>query len=164
MKKNLPCGRALPRKERHQIDDSTKEALREKLQAYIKLHELNQSEVRAQILEVVLGQGSHFNIGEIVKIVQQKFAKIGMATVYRSISVFVSSGILRETLTDEQGSTVYEIAEEDHHDHIVCLDCGEIFEFHDESIERMQDKIAGTLKFKPVSHRHVIYAHCEQKK
>lgn len=161
MRKVLACGRPTPTKQRSKLDEPTKNFLRDKLQAHIKGRELNQSESRSQILEVILDQPAHFNIGELLRSVQELYPNIGTATVYRNMSIFTESGILRETLTDEQGLKVYELAEEEHHDHIVCLDCGHIFEFHDEAIEHAQEKLSVSLKFEPVHHKHVMYAHCQ---
>ena len=96
--------------------------------------------------------------------VQRAYPGIGAATVYRSIKVLCDAKILRETLVDADGRVVYEVFDEDHHDHIVCLDCGAIFEFHDSLIESRQERVAGELAFAPVRHRHVIYARCEYKK
>lgn len=161
MKKVLVCGRPVPSKQRTKLEESFKNFLREKLQVYIRTNQLNHSESRSQILEVILDQPAHFSMSELLKKVQDSYANIGTATVYRNIPVYIEAKILRETLTDDQGLKVYEIADDDHHDHIVCLDCGNIFEFHDEAIERAQDKLNQVLKFKPVHHKHVMYAHCE---
>jgi Fur family transcriptional regulator, ferric uptake regulator len=160
--RKLACGRPAPKGHKNKWENSFKDLLREKLQVHLRRQALNQSESRNQILEIILEQPSHFSVNELLKRVQTVNKSIGTATVYRSIPIFLESGILRETLTDEQGSKVYEILEDDHHDHIVCLDCGEIFEFHDEAIEKAQEKLSHTLKFKPVHHKHVMYAHCQQ--
>jgi Fur family ferric uptake transcriptional regulator len=68
--------------------------------------------------------------------------------------------ILKESLMDVQGRVVYERFDEGHHDHIVCLDCGQILEFHDDEIEAQQQKVTKKLRFEEVRHRHVIYARC----
>jgi Fur family ferric uptake transcriptional regulator len=164
MRKVLACGRPTPTKQRTKLGEIAKHSLREKLQSHIKGRDLNQSESRNQILEVILDLPAHFSIGELLRRVQELYPNIGTATVYRNMPNFTDAGILRETLTDEQGLKVYEIAEEEHHDHIVCLDCGHIFEFHDEAIEKAQDKLSSHLQFTPVHHKHVMYAHCQMKR
>ncbi|MGZ3707544.1 MAG: transcriptional repressor, partial [Bdellovibrionota bacterium] len=59
---------------------------------------------------------------------------------------------------------MYEPVDEEHHDHIICVDCGEIFEFHDDQIESQQSQVAREMKFEEVRHRHVVYARCAYKK
>lgn len=103
----------------------------------------------------------HFNVQEVVKKVQSRDASIGAATVYRTAALLRDAGLVRETLVNDDGSTVYEVSDSDHHDHIVCLDCGQIFEFRDERIEQAQAAINERMKFAEVRHRHVIYAHCQ---
>lgn len=138
-----------------------KRGWQERLSQYLQSHALNQSESRNKIIEVILSEDRHFNSGDLVKWVQARYPSIGAATVYRNLPLLVNAEILQETLTDDQGQKVYEIADDDHHDHIVCLDCDQIFEFHDEAIEKAQDRVIRAQDFNPVRHRHVIYAHCQ---
>ena len=68
--------------------------------------------------------------------------------------------IARQTL-DISGRDVFELSADSHHDHILCLDCSEVFEFKSPKIESLQDEVARVLKFTPQGHRHVIHGHCE---
>ena len=115
-------------------------------------------------MALILEQSEHFTIQDFIKKVSEKYPAIGAATVYRNIPVLVEAGVLKETLTDNSGQKVYELADDEHHDHIVCLDCSHIFEFHDDSIEAAQDRVSLGLRFAPVNHRHVIFAKCQYKK
>src|SRR5690606_23766331 len=87
--------------------------------------------------------------------------EVGKATLYRNLPILVESGVLCEGPTDPDGQTLYELAGEEHHDHIFCLDCRKIFEFHDEAIERRQDAVAESMKFHTKGHRHVVFASCD---
>ena len=104
--------------------------------------------------------GGHLDAQGLVEQVKKKHSGIGAATVYRSIKVLCDASILKESLTDANGRVIYELFDEGHHDHIVCLDCDEIFEFHDEKIELQQSAVVKQLDFREVRHRHVVYAHC----
>ena len=155
--RTLSCGRPLPEKRPSEI---SVKSWQEKLSQYLDLRELNQSESRNNLIPLLLAETGHFTVPDFIKKVHQTYPEIGAATVYRNIPLLLDVGILKETLTDHNGQKVYEISDDLHHDHIVCLDCNEIFEFHEESIETAQEKICRQMKFKPIKHRHVIYSHC----
>ena len=162
--KTLPCGRAAPSKPKGQkvpFGLPKQKSWQNKLDSYLASNELNQSESRNKLMALLLEQTEHFTIQEFIKKVSEKHPAIGTATVYRNIPILVEVGVLKETLTDNSGQKVYELADDDHHDHIVCLDCNHIFEFHDNGIEAAQDRVSQGLRFAPVKHRHVIFAKCE---
>ena len=79
-----------------------------------------------------------------------------MATVYRVLTQFESAGIVNR-LNFEDGHSVYEIAEEEHHDHMVCLETGTVNEFSDDVIEQRQKDIAAKLGYELVDHSMVLY-------
>jgi Fur family ferric uptake transcriptional regulator len=164
--RRLPCGRTSPRGSDQDVDLDVAPQL-ERLEEYIKGEGLKRSEQRAKIVELILTtQGSkpgHFGVQELMARIQAVEPTIGAATVYRNVKLLCDAGILQETLTDESGQNLYEVAESGHHDHIICLTCGEIFEFHDEAIETAQDRVARKLSFKPARHSHIIYADCDFK-
>lgn len=160
---SLPCGRPL----RVPLSKASTQiaAWKEKLEHFQVQEQLNRSDAREKIAEVIIANsGNHFTPQELVKEVQKLYPNIGVATVYRNIPVLVQAGIIRESLATDSGHAIYEADDEEHHDHVICLDCQAIFEFHDEEIEALQNKITTKMNFKPVRHRHVIYAHCAFKK
>jgi Fur family transcriptional regulator, ferric uptake regulator len=137
--KSLPCGRSLL----IQSQDGTNPAAFywQRLDKFVSSQKLNRSESRRKVVQVVLGQTSHFTALELVKKVQSSHPGVGAATVYRNLPVLVAAGILRESLSKEDGQVVYELdGAGDHHDHIVCLDCDAILEFHEAKIESLQEK------------------------
>lgn len=135
----------------------------EKLETYLEANGLKHSEQRLKIMNFILMLPGHFTAQHIAREIQAESPGLGAATVYRNLKTLCEAGILRETLVDQEGQMVYEMVDDDHHDHIVCLDCNEIFEFHDPSIEDVQHKISKKMQFTEVQHRHVIYARCEFK-
>ncbi len=165
---HAPCGR--PRGPIQGHEKSVKESkallsqLQELLDVYVEANELKNSSTRGKILETIVSCGKHFTSLELLRKLSDLFPEIGKATLYRSLPVFVASGILQEGPTDENGLVLYELFETDHHDHIVCLDCKQVFEFHDDSIEAQQARVVTQMKFKVAAHRHVVYAHCQYRK
>jgi Fur family ferric uptake transcriptional regulator len=136
------------------------EVWQSQLKAYLVSQGLKYTKQRWKIAELILSAEGHLDAQALVEQVKKKHRGIGSATVYRSIKVLCDALILRESLTDAQGRVVYERFDEEHHDHIVCLDCSEIFEFHDQKIESQQSALLGEMGFQEVRHRHVVYAHC----
>jgi Fur family transcriptional regulator, ferric uptake regulator len=134
--------------------------LMRKLEQYQSSKKLNRSTPRNRVVEVISLQSDHFTGPDLVARVRKKFPEIGAATVYRCLPLLIEAGILRESLTDNQGQAVYEVQHSDHHDHVVCLDCKAILEFHEVGIESLQAQVLGKLGFQEVQHSHVIYARC----
>lgn len=106
----------------------------------------------------------HFTSHELLTRAAIRFPELGRATVFRTVTVLVDAGLLNEGPKSASGSTSYELAAGDHHDHIVCLDCDAIFEFENAKVEREQENLASALDFAPQHHTHVIYARCKKLK
>lgn len=162
-KKRLPCGRAID------VEKPIKNTELERrwnlqLRDFLTEQGLKYTEQRWKIAQLILSHPGHVSAQEIIDRVRNQYPEIGVATIYRNIKVLCDAEILKESLVTESGTVVYEKYAEDHHDHMVCIDCGEIFEFHDPQIESQQNKVASGMGFKAVSHKHVIYAHCERLK
>jgi Fur family ferric uptake transcriptional regulator len=155
-----PCGRQIASSPSGKANQNGL-LLFKKLNVFVEEKKLNHSASRANTLTSILSFNSHFSIQELVKKVQQKFPTIGAATVYRNMPLFIEAKILRESFSDKNGNPFYETDIEKHHDHIFCLDCEAVFEFHEAEIESAQDRVSKSLNFEPANHRHVIYAHCK---
>jgi len=130
------------------------------LDEYIRSNGKKHTKQRNAILDVFVRAGGHLSLYEILALVQKSQPGVGFATIYRTMKLFVDAGI-----ADEQrfggDHAIYEISHgTDHHDHIICTECGSIFEFHDELIEKRQDVIAATFGVKVTHHRHVIHGKC----
>jgi len=160
--KLLPCGRV---KTNHGASPSQKQldAWQKQLRSYLISQDLKYTEQRWKIVELILSTGGHLDAQALVEQVKKRHSDIGAATVYRSIKVLCDAKILKESLIDASGRVIYELFDDQHHDHIVCLDCGEIFEFCDEKIEVLQSAVVEKMDFKEIRHRHVVYAHCNHR-
>jgi len=158
----LPCGRKKSSQPSKNITKNIE--WKPLLDKFLKAKKLRITLQRDKVAELIFEKKSHFEVQTLIKDVQSKYPDIGPATVYRSVNTLVEAGLLHESLQSHTGVTLYEAHEDEHHDHIVCIDCGEIFEFHDEFIEDAQNKALKKMDFNPVNHKHVIYAKCSFKK
>ena len=113
---------------------------------------------RIRILEALESSdhNRHLSAEEIYKQLINSGEDVGLATIYRVLTQFESAGIvIRHNF--EEGHAVYEITPDDHHDHMVCLETGNVIEFHDEIIEKRQDEIAAEKGYKIIDHSMVLY-------
>ena len=140
-------------------------AMRERFAAHVREHGLKQTRQRGVILETFLsmdGGLEHVSLDELLVMVQRRMHGVGYATVYRTMKLLVEAGVAHERHFHD-GQSRYELADPDdeHHDHIICMDCGFIHEFEDPEIERRQDLAASMVGMTIVSHRLEIYAKCD---
>ncbi len=103
----------------------------------------------------------HMSAEDVYKALLASGEDIGLATVYRVLTQFESAGLVQRHNFDG-GFSVFELASEEHHDHIVCIDCGLVQEFHDPTIEKQQEKIAQKLGFHLQEHSLCLYGRCEK--
>jgi Fur family ferric uptake transcriptional regulator len=158
--KPLPCGRPKPLPTNPPPSAKQFEVWRNQLKDYLVSQGLKFTEQRWKIAELILSTGGHLDAQALVEQVKKRHAGIGAATVYRSIKVLCDAAILKESLIDVKGRVFYELFDKQHHDHIICLDCGEIFEFHDQKIESQQSAVVQKMQFEEVGHRHIVYTRC----
>jgi Fur family ferric uptake transcriptional regulator len=96
---------------------------------------------------------------DVFRVLLEERSDIGLATVYRVLTQFEQAGLLNRS-NFESGKAVYEINEGQHHDHLVCLDCGRVEEFYDAQIEKRQQAVARSKGFEITDHSLAIYASC----
>ncbi len=115
---------------------------------------------RLKILEVFQrSKQRHMTAEDVFRVLLEERSDIGLATVYRVLMQFEQAGLLSRS-NFESGKAVFELNEGQHHDHMVCLDCGRVEEFFDEEIERRQHAIAESKGFKLQDHALALYANC----
>ncbi|MCX7234293.1 MAG: ferric iron uptake transcriptional regulator [Burkholderiales bacterium] len=115
---------------------------------------------RLKILEVFqTGAQRHMSAEDVFRVLLQDRSDVGLATVYRVLAQFEQAGILSRNHF-ESGKSVYELNEGQHHDHLVCLDCGRVEEFYDADIESRQHEVAKAKGFAIADHALSLYANC----
>lgn len=117
---------------------------------------------RVKILEMLesrSGSGQHLTAEEIYKTLLNEGEEIGLATVYRVLTQFEAAGLVKRHHF-EGGNSVFELNRGVHHDHLVCVKCGRVEEFSDETIENRQKEIAQGKQFKLTDHALCLYGVC----
>ena len=149
----------------------TTQYLKKKLQNHIATCKLKSTPERFEVLDAVecltsekencqveacAGQWScggmkHFDTDEVLEKVKRMGFPLSRATVYRALQLFCKAGIIEEVMR-RNGKAVYEVAREQHHDHIICIKCGTIVEFEDQQLEKLQEEICQRLGFELADH------------
>ncbi len=115
---------------------------------------------RLKILSILeAARVRHMTAEDVYRALLETGEEVGLATVYRVLTQFEAAGlVIRHNF--EGGRSVFEINQGGHHDHVVCVECGEVFEFHDPAIEELQRKVAESLGFDVDSHSLYMYGVC----
>ncbi|EMD82796.1 Fur family transcriptional regulator [Pacificimonas flava] len=114
------------------------------------------TEQRRVIARVLSQADDHPDVEELYRRASAIDEKISIATVYRTVRLFEEAGIL-ERHDFRDGRARYEPTPEEHHDHLIDVESGEVVEFHDEELEELQMRIAEKLGFDLVDHRMELY-------
>lgn len=109
-----------------------------------------------QILDNAVENGLHLSAEDVYKALLEAGDDVGLATVYRVLTQFEAAGLV-ERHNFEGGYSVFEMARDEHHDHMVCAETGEVIEFYDADIERLQKEVAKKHGFELVNHSLVLY-------
>lgn len=121
---------------------------------------LSSTHPRRLILELLQrNPDRHLSAEDIYRLLLEADTAVGVATVYRVLSQFESAGLVTRHQFDGNTS-VYELNQGKHHDHLICTECGAIREFVDEEIEALQRKVADRLGFTIDSHMLYIFGKC----
>lgn len=116
---------------------------------------------RIKILQILEKHNNkrHFSAEDVYRILLQEDGDIGLATVYRVLTQFEAAGLVTRHHF-EGGNSVFELDNGRHHDHLVCVKCGKVDEFHDELIETRQREIADNLGYELTDHNFNLYGFC----
>ena len=109
-----------------------------------------------QILENSDLSAQHMSAEDVYRALLDAGEDVGLATVYRVLTQFENAGLVTRH-NFETGHSVFELAKGEHHDHMVCVDSGEVVEFTDDTIEQRQHEIAEANGFELVDHSLVLY-------
>jgi len=136
--------------------------LKEEFKAFLKENNYKITKNRLDLIDIIANYKKHFEIEELVNYIQSKDRLASRATIYRTIKLMIDFGIIKEIIK-RNNKTIYEFCtQEKHHDHLVCVSCGDIIEFFNEDIENLQDQICEKHNFLPKYHRLEIFGLCEK--
>ena len=144
----------------------TKEGLRRLkfIEEKLKKQEYKFTPQRKAILDVLIeNSAEHLTTEEVYELVKLKNSNIGLATIYRTLQLLDECGIVKK-LNFGDSCYRYELSEEKKHQHhhLVCLNCGRIYEFDDDLLEELEQKIAEKNDFKVVDHMVKILGYCSR--
>ena len=137
----------------------------ETLRAYISEQGLKNSKQREIVAEAFFESGDHMRVEELLSVAREIDPKISQATVYRTMKLLVDCA-LAEARHFNDGQARYEPSDGkgEHHDHLICVQCGKIIEFVDERIEHLQDLVAEKYGFTITNHKMELYGNCNREK
>jgi Fur family ferric uptake transcriptional regulator len=136
------------------------EQLRARLNDYMSRHGLRSTEQRRVVTEQFFASDGHLSIEDLLEMVRVEEPGIGYATVYRTLKLLKDCGLAFERHFGD-GVSRYEVAwEDEHHDHLICIECQKIVEFEDDGIEQLQHKVAERHGFELVRHKLELYGVC----
>ena len=128
---------------------------------YLEKKDLKLTSQRRTILHQAVEAKGHLSAEELLKLSKKKDPSVSRATLYRTLTLLKECKILEEQDFGE-GKKLFEVAlGHKHHDHLICVRCGKIIEFENESIERLQDAEAKKHTFKIVYHSLKLFGFCK---
>ena len=139
------------------------EELLDDFKIILRKNGLKYTKQRELILKALYQNNGHFSPEVLYNLVQEEDPQmnIGIATVYRTLGLLEDEGLVSSLSFGAHGKK-YELGVKEHHDHIICQECGKIEEFCDEVIEKRQEDIAQHFGFKLTDHSMKIYGICPQ--
>lgn len=132
------------------------------LREHLTRKRLKRTQQRETILEVFLQSKRHLTVEELHNLVKYQDPSIGLTTVYRTMKLFCECSLARANYFQEGRVRYEQQYKTEHHDHMICLRCGETIEFVNDQIERLQEKVAHKYGFRMAHHRMEIFGYCEK--
>lgn len=139
----------------------TLDAILERLRKNIRDQGLKNSKQREEVLAVIYKSGRHLSPEEVAQQIRMTDKNASLSSVYRILSFLENEDFICGLKTDKSGKR-YEIASKSHHDHIICLECGEIIEFVNQEIEDLQLSVAEKYGAKLISHDMKLFVKCKK--
>lgn len=139
------------------------ENLYEKFKNILSSHNYKLTSQRRDILKVLVeNRDRHFSAEQLLSEVRKINSDIGLATIYRNLELFCKLGITNQ-LEFDSSYKHYELnLEENHHHHLLCVNCGKIIEFNDNVIEQFEEELEKEHSFNIMNHRIKFYGLCQE--
>lgn len=139
---------------------STRE--REIFRKYLEKRSLKLTAERQALFDELFARHEHVEADELLMRLRARHKKISRATIYRTLELLVDSGIVGRVRIGESGYRYERMRAGDHHDHLICNECGRVIEFREPRIESLQDEVYERYGFVPLSHSHQLRGICRQ--
>ena len=129
---------------------------------YLERRGLKLTAERQALFDELFARHEHFEADELLVRLRAKHKKISRATIYRTLDLLVDSGIVGRVRIGETGYRYERLRAGEHHDHLICNECGRVIEFFEPRIESLQDVVCERYGFLPLSHSHQMRGICRQ--
>ena len=145
------------------IENLSYEKLLEKFKELLKANNLKYTTQREAILKTLYDHPDHFTPENLYLLVKKNYPDLntGITTVYRTLNLLEENNIATSISFGSAGKK-FELGNKPHHDHLICEKCGDIVEFENQEIEKLQDKIAKMHDFKLTDHLMQLYGICKK--
>jgi len=134
---------------------------------HIQAAGLRKTGQRDLILEIFLSTEEHLTSEDLHSLVHKKDPTVGLTTVYRTLKLLTEAGLAREVRFGDNKTYYEHHYNHEHHDHMICTECGKVIEFFSPDIEDLQDQMASNFCFKPTHHSLRMWgvcSDCQEKK
>lgn len=129
---------------------------------YLAKRGLKLTSERQALFDELFARHEHFEADELLVRLRTKHKKISRATIYRTLDLLVDSGIVGRVRIGESGYRYERLRAGEHHDHLICNECGRVIEFFEPAIESLQDEVCEKYGFLALSHSHQLRGICRQ--
>lgn len=117
---------------------------------------------RDLIMEIFLRTEEHLTSEDLYRLVQKDDPTVGHTTVYRTLKLLTEAGLAREVRFGDNKTYYEHHYNHQHHDHMICTQCGKVIEFFSADIEELQDQMAAKFKFRPTHHSLRMWGVCSE--
>ena len=137
-------------------------SLHKQFELFLKKQQLRYTEQKKEIVSAILNNNNHFEIEDFITQLHLKGKRVARATVYRTIKQLLEAKLIQK-IAGSNGKVLYEYNDQlEHHDHIICNECGSIFEIKNNTIEDAITKECNQLSFIPEYRSLHIYGQCQR--
>jgi Fur family ferric uptake transcriptional regulator len=131
-----------------------------RFESYLRSKKLKLTGERMEILGAIFQKDTHFDAEELHADLKRLGRDISRATVYRTLDLLVQCGLVRKSSLGSSHANYEAAHENEHHDHLICLNCNRVIEFFRPDLETLQEAICKEQKFKPLHHSLQIFGLC----
>jgi Fur family ferric uptake transcriptional regulator len=136
------------------------EAEKEIFVEHIKTAGLRRTDQRDLILDIFLSTEEHLTSEDLYSLVHKKDPTVGLTTIYRTLKLLTEAGLAREVRFGDNKTYYEHHYNHEHHDHMICTNCGKVIEFFSPEIEDLQDEMADKFNFRPTHHSLRLWGIC----
>ena len=129
---------------------------------HIQAAGLRRTGQRDLILETFLSTEEHLTSEDLYTLVRRQDPSVGQTTVYRTLKLLTEAGLAREVRFGDNKTYYEHHYNHEHHDHMICTECGKVIEFFSPDIESLQDEMADNFGFKPTHHSLRLWGICAE--